>query len=58
MENNITHIDLEKLSRRLRLVRAKNLLAIALGDCRVVARLTCETARLRDAIRLVRAVEL
>ena len=58
MENKFTRIDVDKLDQQLRLVRTKSLLAIVLGDCRAVARLTCETARLRDAIRLARAVVL
>lgn len=58
MENQLTRIDSRKLHQQLRLVRFKSLLAIALGDCHAVARLTCETARLRDAIRLVSAVAL
>ena len=58
MENKFTRIDVHKLDQQLRLVRAKSLLAIVLGDCRAVARLTCETARLRDAVRLARAMVL
>ena len=58
MENPFTKIDVRKLDQQLRLVRKKNLLAIALGDCRAVARLTCETARLRDAIRFATTVVL
>jgi hypothetical protein len=34
------------------------LLAIVLGNSRAVARLTCQSARLRDAIRLARSVAL
>ncbi len=58
MENKLTRINVHKLDQQLRLVRTKSLLAIAVGDCRAVARLTCETARLRDAIRLARSVVL
>ncbi len=58
MEKNLTNIDVNKLTQKLRTVRAKSLAAIILGDCRAVARLTCETARLRDAIQLARAVVL
>jgi hypothetical protein len=58
MENQFTRINVGKLDRQLRLVRMKNLVAIVLGDCRAVARLTCETARLRDAIRLAKTVAL
>jgi hypothetical protein len=58
MVNQFTRIDVGRLDRQLRLVRMKSVVAIVLGDCRAVARLTCETARLRDAIRLARAVLL
>ena len=58
MESQITRIDIHKLDQQLRLVRMKSLLAIVLGDLRAVARLTCEIARLKDAIRLARAVAL
>jgi hypothetical protein len=58
MENQFTRIDVGKLDRRLRLLRMKSLIAIVLGDCRAVATLTCETARLRDAIRLAESVVL
>ena len=55
---NLTRIDVRKLDRELRLVRVASVLAIALGDCRAVARLTCEDARLRDAISLAGSVLL
>ncbi len=58
MENKLTRIDVQRLDQQLRLVRMKNPLAIVLGDSRSVARLTCETARLRDAIRLAKSVVL
>ena len=58
MENRFTRIDTRRLDQQLRLVRIKILVAIVLGDCRAVARLTCEAARLRDAIRLARSVVL
>ena len=58
MENQFTRIDVRKLDQRLRLARMKSVLAIVVGDCQAVARLTCETGRLRDAIRLARSVVL
>jgi hypothetical protein len=58
MNKILTTIDVKKLERHLRLVRIKSRVAIALGDCRAVARLTCETCRLRDAINLAEAVVL
>ncbi len=51
MDNHFTKINVRKLDQQLRLVRVKSLLAIVVGDLHAVARLTCETARLRDAIR-------
>jgi hypothetical protein len=47
-------MDVERLDQQLRLLRIKNLLAIVLGDVTAVARLTCERARLSDAIRLAK----
>jgi hypothetical protein len=58
MENQFTRIDVRKLDQRLRMVRMKSLLAIVVGDSHAVARLTCEAARLRDAIRLAGSVAL
>ncbi len=58
MENKLTRINVQRLDERLRLVRMKSTLAIVLGDYRSAARLTCETARLRDAIRLANWVVL
>ncbi len=58
MENQFTRIDVDKLDQRLRLVRMKSVLAIVVGDSRAVARLTCQAARLTDAIRLARTVAL
>jgi hypothetical protein len=58
MDRAVTKIDVRKLDQQLRLVRFKHLLAIVLGDSRSVARLTCEAARLRDAISLAGAVVL
>jgi hypothetical protein len=58
MEKKVTNIDVEKLSQRLQLVRAKSLVAIILGDCHAVAKLTCQAARLRDAIRLAAVVAM
>ena len=58
MKNQFTTIDVHKLNRQLRLVRTKRRLAIVVGDLRAVARLTCEIARLKDAILLAKAVAL
>jgi len=44
--------DVEKLKRKLRRVRLASLTAIELGDCHAVAWLTCQRARLEDAISL------
>ena len=58
MQNQFTTINVHKLDQKLRLVRMKNVLAIILGDVRAVAKLTCETARLKDAIGLAGSVGL
>lgn len=58
MKSRITRINVRKLDRQLRLVRITNLLAIVSGDCRAVARLTCEAFRLQQSISLARAVRL
>jgi hypothetical protein len=54
--HKFTGIDVPELEQQLRLLRMKSFLAIVVGDCRAVARLTCKTARLRDALRLARTV--
>jgi hypothetical protein len=58
MERGLTRINVKKLDKQLRLIRIKSALAIALGDWRAVARLTCEAARLKNAIGLAGAVFL
>jgi hypothetical protein len=45
---------IEKLKLQLRRLRIALIAAIELGDCRAVARLTCEVARLRDRVLLAR----
>jgi len=45
-----------KLHRRLQKTRLAALAAIELGDCRAVARLTCEAARIRSALSLTRGL--
>ncbi len=54
----LTTIDTRKLKEQLGRVRIACLTAIELGDCRAVARLTCEAARLRDCISLAQSVGL
>jgi hypothetical protein len=51
MDPEFHRLDLEKLRRKLRSLRLASLAAIELGDCRAVAWLTCEAARLQNAIR-------
>jgi hypothetical protein len=58
MEQSLTVIDVRKLQQRLGRLRIAFLAAIEMGDARAVARLTCETARLRDSIRLAQTVRL
>ncbi len=48
-------LDLDKLKRKLWMVRLASLTAIELGDYRAVAFLTCEVARLQNAISLLRS---
>jgi hypothetical protein len=56
MDFKLTNIDIRKLQRQLQRVRIAALTAIELGDCRAVAQLTCEEARLRNAITLAPTV--
>jgi hypothetical protein len=49
---NLTRIDVNKLRRQLQRAHIAGVAAMELGDFRTVARLTCETARLRQAIAL------
>ena len=58
MDRGLTRINVKKLGQQLRVIRIKSALAIALGDCRAVARLTCEAGRLKDAIGFAGAVSL
>lgn len=58
MDTRLSKINVRKLHRQLRFVRIASLVAIELGDARAVARLTCETARLMNAIALAAAVLL
>lgn len=52
MEFKLTRIDVRKLRRDLQRARIACMAAIELGDCRAVARMTCEAARLKQAINL------
>jgi hypothetical protein len=52
MKTELMRIDVRKLRQQLRSVRIASLTAIELGDCRAVARLTCEAARLQSCISL------
>ncbi len=56
MDVALTRIDTGKLRRQLRRVQLAVFAAMELGDCRAVAKLTCEAARLVDAIKLARVV--
>ena len=58
MEFRLTKIDVPKLSRQLQRVKIAARTAMELGDCRTVARLTCETARLKNAINFAGAMLL
>jgi hypothetical protein len=52
MKPKILGIDIRKLRQQLLSVRIASLSAIELGDCRTVALLTCEAARLKRCISL------
>lgn len=58
MEFKLTEIDVQKLQRELQRARIAALAAIESGDCKAVARTTCETARLRNAINFAGAMLL
>ena len=58
MQQTLTTIDTRKLKVQLGRVRIACLNAIELGDCRAVARLTCEAARLKDCISFAETVGL
>ncbi len=55
MEQPFSKVNIAKLQHQFRRVRLACLAAIELGDCRAVARLTCEAARLRTCLRLLGA---
>ena len=52
MQFTLTKMDIQKLRRRLAQTRLAALAAIELGDCRAVAKLTCEAARMKNALSL------
>jgi hypothetical protein len=52
MDFRLTKINVKKLQMRLQRARIAALAAMEIGDCKAVARFTCEMARLRDAISL------
>jgi hypothetical protein len=56
MHSQTTKINVEKLKLQLHRVRIACVAAIELGDCKAVARLTCEAARLRDFLRLAHVI--
>ncbi len=58
MHPNLTIINVRKLKEQLGRVRIACRAAMELGDCRAVARLTCEAARLRDRISLADSMQL
>jgi hypothetical protein len=58
MDFKLTTIDVSKLKRQLHRARVALVAAIELGDPRAVARLTCEAARLMQAISLAGAILL
>ena len=57
MQPRLSPINVQKLKLQLRRVRIACAAAIELGDCKAVARLTCEAGRLIDYLRLAPALE-
>jgi hypothetical protein len=53
MKNIPVTIDVRKLKEQLQRVRIASIASIEVGDCRAVARLTCEAARLQNCITLI-----
>jgi hypothetical protein len=58
MYPNLTTINVRKLKGKLGRVLIACRAAMELGDCKAVARLTCEAARLRDWISLADSMRL
>ena len=56
MQQKLSKSDLMRLKHKLRRVRVASWTAIEQGDCRAVARLTCETARLQETIDMVERI--
>jgi hypothetical protein len=52
MHSKLREFDLGKQKQKLRRLLLASLAAIEVGDCRAVARLTCQVARLQNAISL------
>lgn len=52
MNYPLTRTDIHQLRDQVRRLRIACLAAIELGDCRAVARLTCEAARLKKRLLL------
>jgi hypothetical protein len=50
MHQTLTRPNVVRLRQKLRRVRVASWTAIEQGDCRAVARLTCEAARLQEAL--------
>jgi hypothetical protein len=57
MQSPLNPINVRKLKLQLRRVRIACAAAIELGDCKAVARLTCEAGRLMDYLRLAPALD-
>lgn len=53
MQHPFATINIPKLKQQIRRVRIACIAAIEIGDCRAVARLTCEAARLKNCLSLV-----
>lgn len=52
MQQRLSKSDVVRLKQKLRRARVASWTAIEQGDCRSVAKLTCEAARLQEVISL------
>ncbi len=58
MQPNLTAVNVRKLREQLGRVQIACRAAMELGDCKAVARLTCEAARLCNWISLADSIRL
>ncbi|MHC1764638.1 MAG: hypothetical protein AB9869_10065 [Verrucomicrobiia bacterium] len=56
MQIKLTESDVRRFRRNLQRARIATVAAMQMGDCRAVARLTCEAARLQNAVAFAGAM--